>query len=944
MLLVVCLCLGVSFRDAAGQSFTVTAGASALTIHPGDSNVALPVSLSSTATDTDPVTVTLTGLPSGISVVPLELVPGQSGTLEISASVFADQESFADNAPSNPNTATSQITVLAFSGSVQSTATLALTVSLTNPSFKPATVNLPIVNINTSGVPVTSKTTDVAGTITITSADGSTTYLPDSSDSDDTATFHVHGTTTAMMPKLAYDVKLNTSLDLLATMGLTCPYVGSSGKAVCDKSKSYILLANYDDKPMLRDWSASALANAIPYGGNYLNETPVPAPYTGVIPTPSGTSALMPWAPHSLFVEVYLNGVYEGAYQLIEEIKVDSHRVNIPELTDTDTSGDLSGGYLLEIDSHETEDYVFITPKNLAIGLIDPDFTPEVPEQTSYINNYVNAAEAALFSNSFTDPTIGWRAYFDEATAVNFYIVNDLMGNVDGGDFYSSDYFYKAPDNPFLYMGPVWDFDVSSGNVNYEPIIDPTTPWTTTHGVWYTQWFQDPGFKAAATQQWNALKNNGVLSSWIASIPAEAATLEQSQANNFGRWPMQGIRVWPNPEAVGSYNAEVNYLVDWIKLRMGYMDAFLNGTPLSSTALTVPPGTLRSGTPVTLSAKVTGNSPTGTVTFSYDSIILGEGALDGAGTATLTTSSIAAGNWYLEAYYDGDSQNRISGALGAELTVLPPLVETATNLTGSAVSINYGSPVTLTGAVAGVSGRSEPTGTIAFSVNGASLGSAAVSSSGIASLTTSALPAGSDPIQATYSGDLNHATSVSNTVAIQTSQLTAADFSFTNTGVTYQTVLPGSGTSFAFALAPLSGAYPGSVSFTVTGLPANSTYTLSPAFVAATAAARTLTLTVRTSAASTAAAHDRETWKGSSGLALAAVLLPFCLRRRTRSALGTRVCWLIVLLGSAGVLAGLTGCAAGKGVFPPASTNYNLTVLATSGTVQHAAAVTLNVQ
>ena len=73
----------------------------------------------------------------------------------------------------------------------------------------------------------------------------------------------------AQMPKLPYHVKLNTSLDLLNTMGLACPYVtNNSGKPACDKSKSYVLLANYDDKTLLRDWSASALANAIPHVGN----------------------------------------------------------------------------------------------------------------------------------------------------------------------------------------------------------------------------------------------------------------------------------------------------------------------------------------------------------------------------------------------------------------------------------------------------------------------------------------------------------------------------------------------------------------------------------------------------------------------------------------------------------------------------------------------------
>src|ERR1700683_828585 len=164
---------------------------------------------------------------------------------------------------------------------------------------------------------------------------------------------------------------MNTSLDLLSAMGLNCPYVTSKGKEVCDKSKSYVLLANYDDKTFLRDWSASALANAIPIGNGFLN-SPADSP------SPSGSSTLLPWASHSLFVELYLNGVYEGNYQLIEEVKVDSHRVNINELSETDIApAQVTGGYLMEIDQREDEAYVFHTPQNVPIGLIDPDFTPD---------------------------------------------------------------------------------------------------------------------------------------------------------------------------------------------------------------------------------------------------------------------------------------------------------------------------------------------------------------------------------------------------------------------------------------------------------------------------------------------------------------------------------------------------------------------------------------
>ena len=239
------------------------------------------------------IPVTVSGLPSGISASPLTLTAGSSGTLYLSASVSAGQEGFSATELDIPTSWAAAVTVaLSSAGSVQATAPLSLTVSISNPSFAPAAaaINLPIVTISTNGVAIVDKTTDVPGTITITSADGQTSYLPNAGDSDNTATFHLHGWTTTHMPKLPYHVKLNTSLDLLATMGLACPYVtDNKGKPTCDKSKSYILLANYDDKTLLRDWSASALANAIPIGNGYLNSPPDS-------PTPSGTSTLMPWA------------------------------------------------------------------------------------------------------------------------------------------------------------------------------------------------------------------------------------------------------------------------------------------------------------------------------------------------------------------------------------------------------------------------------------------------------------------------------------------------------------------------------------------------------------------------------------------------------------------------------------------------------------------------
>jgi CotH kinase protein/Bacterial Ig-like domain (group 3) len=651
-------------------SLTITP--QSLTIHPGDQNVPVTVSLNN-GNFIGSVPITVEGLPSGITVSALTLSPGQSGTLQFSASLSADQVAFPAANPADANTDVKSLIIGSALGPNLASSPMSLTVSLSNPTYLPDAnkINLPLVKIDTNGTPIIDKTTEVSGTITVTSADGQTSYLPNGSDKDNSATFHVHGQTTSGMPKKPYHVKLNTSLDLLNTMGLSCPYITSSGKKACDKSKSYILLANYDDKTLLRYWAASALANAIPIGNGYL-DSPANSP------SPSGTNSLMPWAPHSLFVELYLNGEYEGSYQLVEEIKVDSHRVNINELSESDADpAELTGGYLLEIDQRQQEDFVFSTPQGVPIGLVDPDFSPdpEVPQQTSYVSSYVGAAESALFAGNFTDPTLGWRAYFDEASAVNYYIVNDVMGNSDGGAFFSSDYLYKGKDNSLLYMGPVWDFDISAGNVNYTAIVNPTVPWMQTQAVWYRRWFQDPGFKADLTTQWNALKSNGVFDQWIASINQEAAALQQSQANNFLRWPILGIKVWPNPEAAGSYSGEIAYLTSWLNLRIAYLDSQFNQRAQTSTLLSIPSGTLQNGTPVTLTAQVTGTGVlSGTVSFMSSGLILGTGTLDSSGLASLTTSNLPTGNALLQAVYSGDGTNGLSASSVINVTVVGQLV------------------------------------------------------------------------------------------------------------------------------------------------------------------------------------------------------------------------------------------------------------------------------
>jgi hypothetical protein len=930
-----------------GQTLTVTAVPSALTIYPGQQNV--PVAVTVSAVDySGPVTVTFTGLPSGVTVSPLTIAGGSTGTLNLSASISAGQEGFTDQGPSMTTAWTASASVVAAAGSLQASAPFPLSVSISNPAFQPApsNLNLPILRIDTGGVPIVNKTTDVPGSITITSPDGQTSYLPSSANTDNTAVVHLHGNSTLGMPKLPYHVKFNTSLDLLGAMGLSCPYVTSKGKPVCDKSKSYILLANYDDKTFLRDWAASALANSIPIGNGYLGST-------ADSPSPSGNSTLMPWAPHSLFVELYLNGIYEGNYQLIEEIKVDSHRVNISELAETDVTDDITGGYLLEIDQHQDEAFVFTTIQGVNIGLIDPDFSPapEIPTQTSYISSYVESAEDALFSGNFTDPALGWRAYFDEASAVNFYIVNDLMGNQDGGDFYSSTYFYKPQDNPLLYMGPIWDFDISAGNVNYSAIENPTFPWMQQQAVWYRQWFTDPGFAADVAAQWNALKSNGVLAAWMASIPAEAATLEQSQVNNQSRWPMQGIRVWPNAEAAGGYDAEVQYFTDWLQLRYGYLDSLFNSKSKATVTFGIGAGTLRSGVPVVLTAHVTGGaSPAGNVTFLANNAVIGAAPISG-GSATLTVNALRTGTYPLQAIYNGDQNNALSASNVHEVTVASPLASATVSLAASGTP-EPGSSASFIASVIPNSGATTPTGTVSFTVDSGSATAVNIDGSGLSDYSVS-LAGGAHTITAAYSGDQDYAAA---TASISINVVQTPVFTLSGTALT---ISPGAttGNSTPITIAP-GGGFTGSVTLAASitsspagaqDLPTFSFGSTNPATVTASGNA-TATLTVVTTPATSSAAIPRgipgNRFSLIAGSALACVLLfGIPARRRKGLSLLTLLCAFALLCG--GAISCGTHSDSSTGSPQPSGTtpgSYTVTITGTSGSISAQTTVALVVQ
>ena len=182
------------------------------------------------------------------------------------------------------------------------------------------------------------------------------------------------------------------------------------------------------------------------------------------------------------------------------------------------------------------------------------------------------------------------------------------------------------------------------------------------------------------------------------------------------------------------------------------------------------------GQPVTITAKITPASATGSVQFLDGSNALGTVPLSG-GTAALTTSTLALGTHSITAAYSGDGGNTASTSAAVSQTVnkVPTSVAVSPKPNPSALGQSVSMVATVTPGSA--------TGTMNFLDGATSLGSETVSS-GSATFATSSLAAGTHAITASYSGDSNNAAStsapVTQTVAKQASSVTLASSAATS--------------------------------------------------------------------------------------------------------------------------------------------------------------------
>jgi spore coat protein CotH len=365
--------------------------------------------------------------------------------------------------------------------------------------------------INTSGAPINSKDIYVTGSIKIVSNFKDVVY-------DGKTEIKGRGNSTWEMAKKPYRIKLDKKTAIL-------------GMA---ESKNWVLLANYADKSLMRNELAFVASR----------------------------NSGLKWTVNSRFVEVYLDGSYNGSYLLTEQVKEGKDQVDVED-----------GGYLLEQDGFaEREPVYFKTQKGAPITIKYPD-EKITQQQREYITNHVQTFENALFAANFTDPVAGYRKYFDVDSYVNYYIVNEVMGNPD--TFWST-YHYKKANDDRIYTGPVWDFDISINND--DRLGDITNKLMLDAGfdpkMWIKRLMEDPAFRQKIRLRWNELKPK------MQALPATASLLEKklavSQVRNFARWNILNTKVYQEIQLAGTYAREVAYLKNVLTNHINWLDTKFN--------------------------------------------------------------------------------------------------------------------------------------------------------------------------------------------------------------------------------------------------------------------------------------------------------------------------------------------------------------------------------
>ncbi|MBI3138519.1 MAG: CotH kinase family protein [Sphingobacteriales bacterium] len=414
--------------------------------------------------------------------------------------------------------------------------------------------NLPIIVINTNGQEIVDDPKITADMGIIYNGEGVRNAVTDPFNHyNGKIGIEIRGQSSQMFPMKSYSLELwdnsGNSLDK-SLFGLP-------------KESDWVLYAPYTDKTLMRNFLAYTMSRELGH-----------------------------WAANCRYVEVVVNGDYKGIYVFMEKIKRGSGRVPVSKIGAADISGDaVTGGYIFSIDKEADAWYSFVYPpygtngQNIRFAYVYPKLSSIVAAQQNYLKNYVDSFETALNGDQYQDKQNGWRRFADEASFIDYLIVNEVSRNVDS--YRLSAYFNKdrRSKGGKIFAGPVWDYDLAFRNADY--CKGPETRGWAYHfnkdcpqdywqiPFWWYQFEKDSAFQSNLRCRWKQVRQASLSDGRIYNLIDSIVTLTaEAQQRHFQRWPVLGQYIWPNPQPIPtSYAGEIVALKEWISARISWISS-----------------------------------------------------------------------------------------------------------------------------------------------------------------------------------------------------------------------------------------------------------------------------------------------------------------------------------------------------------------------------------
>jgi hypothetical protein len=401
--------------------------------------------------------------------------------------------------------------------------------------------NLPLLIISTEGKSIgslysTPGSTRTNGTLTIINGGSSRTSLGGLPTLQVEAGFEYYGNSSVTFAKKPIRFETEDALGNNIDVSILGLPAGSDFK----------LKGPYDDKTMLNDFLAEEMFEGL---GHY--------------------------SVRRRFVEAFVDtgggrinysADYYGILVLLETIKIDKNRVDIPHIPTTATNEPtISGGYIFKKDIGDNLLFFTAGTKGIAgqrLAMHDPKpselragpgsdiLTSTGSNRVNYLRTYLNRMEQALYSNErlTATGTNHYSYYLDVDSFVDWHWIVEFPKQADGYDL--STYFQKDREGK-IRVGPVWDFNQAFGNYNYD-LGGQTNGWR--YEVRNDPWLSmlvsgDPDFAQKIADRWGVLRTNVFNSQRvIARIEELASYLDEAANRDLAKYKTLGAFVFGNPD------------------------------------------------------------------------------------------------------------------------------------------------------------------------------------------------------------------------------------------------------------------------------------------------------------------------------------------------------------------------------------------------------------